>query len=72
MAHVDNQVQLSTRTGSPAHSRPVVPNQHTLAARQPNAHLVTQKLAGPLSGRWLAGPDARLRTGEKVPPTPNL
>jgi hypothetical protein len=61
MTHVDNQVQVSTRTGNLALSRHVVRKQRTLAARQPSTPAATQKLTGPLSGRWSIGPDGRLR-----------
>jgi hypothetical protein len=61
MAHVYTEVHRSTRTGNPALSRRVVPNQRTLAARQPSAPAATQKLTGRLCGRWATGPDGRLR-----------
>jgi hypothetical protein len=61
MTHLDNHVQLSTRTGKLALSRHIVRKQPTLAARQPNTPAATQKPTGPLSGRWSTGPDGRLR-----------
>jgi hypothetical protein len=61
MTHVDNEVQLSARSGNLALRRHVVRRQRTVAARQPNAPAATQKQTGPLSGRWSTGSDGRLR-----------
>ena len=61
MTHVDNHVHLTTRAGNLTVSRPVVRKRRTLAAPQPDAPAATQKLTGPLSGRWSTGPDGRLR-----------